>query len=78
MSTTILEPDLTIRIVSETLSDGSKVFNVNINGAVLECITEKDAYALAETMKAAVEKHTNSTAEIDDWNAFPQTGGWVR
>lgn len=70
--------DLVIRVVAKTLSDGSHVFNVDLNGSVLECISEKDAYSLAGTIQAAVNKHTNSTAEVDDWNRFPQTGGWVR
>ena len=47
-----------INIIIETLTDGSKVFAVEIGQTKIDCLTEKDAMALAEKFVAALDKHT--------------------
>lgn len=48
-----------IWILASTLTDGSEAFAVELNGESYDCITERDAEALAEGIKALFEKHTN-------------------
>jgi hypothetical protein len=46
-----------IWIVSETLTDGSEAFNVEMDGATYACPTENDAVMLAEGIKELMERH---------------------
>lgn len=59
-----MEAEFTIYINEQTLSDGSKVFDVEFEGAVFQCITEGHAADLAETIAEAINKHSNNTAEV--------------
>jgi hypothetical protein len=54
-----------IRIIlaTTTLSDGSKVFDLDLSQdgespIRLSCVSDKDAYALVEVLKAAIHTHT--------------------
>jgi len=47
-----------IYVASETLSDGSVVWAAVIGDLRLDCISENDAYELANKIEAAIEAHT--------------------
>ena len=51
-----------IWIIEETLSDGSNVYNVEVRSPgdvlVLHAVTEEDAMALADKLRAAINEHT--------------------
>jgi hypothetical protein len=59
-----------IRHKTETLTDGSKVHNLDIGldgfGLVLHCTTERDAWTLATVLKVAIDKHATEEAQIHD------------
>lgn len=54
----------TIKIAESTLTDGSKVYSVEIFGRAFDAISETDAMQLAEKVKLAVDAHTNTSTEI--------------
>jgi hypothetical protein len=49
---------ITIRIVTERLSDGSEAYNVQFGDMLLHAITESDACELADKLARALYKHT--------------------
>jgi len=57
-----------IQTFSETLSDGSLVYNVRLNNNVFAAIDENAAYALAEDLFTAIREHTNESVEVWNWN----------
>lgn len=57
-------PDLVIFVIPETLSDGSKVFDVKFGNVKLQAVSEDEASELAEKIRDAVEDHTNNTAGV--------------
>lgn len=50
--------DHVIRVVAETLSDGSEVFNVHFGNIVLHAVTDRDAVALSNRLFEAIDLHT--------------------
>lgn len=59
-------PDHLFFIRPETLTDGSKVFNVHFCDTVFECASEDDAEALAEELSDAINLRTDAWADIVD------------
>lgn len=57
-------PDHLFWVLSEELSDGSTVYNVEFGDTKFPCVTENDANDLAEKMADAVNEHTNDTAAV--------------
>jgi hypothetical protein len=55
-------PDLVIFITCKKLTDGSKVYNVNVGNVELAAVTESDAMDLADKIVDAVNDHSVSTA----------------
>lgn len=53
-----------IRVVRETLTDGSFVYNIRLGDAVFHACSENDATKLADTLFSAINEHTVDTAEI--------------
>jgi hypothetical protein len=53
-----------IRIIETPLTDGSLVYAVSIGKEVLNCVTKKDAFALAEKFSTAINDHTNEETEV--------------
>lgn len=45
----------------ETLSDGSKAWNVTINGREIPCISEQGARDIVMVLAAMIQKHSNET-----------------
>lgn len=60
---------MNITIQKIALSDGSHVYDVRVGALTLHAVTEADAYALAERLADAINKHT--TAIVDDWSVEP-------
>jgi hypothetical protein len=59
--------NLVLWIVSETLTDGSEVFNVILNGFPYNCPTESDAVMLVEGIKELMERHTSFVEVGTTW-----------
>jgi hypothetical protein len=57
-------PDIIVWIITRELSDGSEVFDVDLNGQIFEAVSEDDAEQLAEAFADAISSHTNSTAGV--------------
>lgn len=57
------KPMIEIKIATETLSDGSKAFNVIIGGLKLSAVSELAAIKLANLMAVGINKHTSDKAE---------------
>lgn len=57
-------PEHLFWVVEETLSDGSKVYNVEFGDVHFPCVTENDANTLAEKLADAIEEHTTTTAGV--------------
>lgn len=55
-----------ITVIRRYLSDGSPVYDVRIGGIDLPAVSERDADALAEKVKDAIEDHTNARVRISD------------
>lgn len=53
-----------IEIETETLTDGSAVYAVIIEGEKIAAVSENDAFLLAEGLKELIDKHTNEEAHI--------------
>ncbi len=58
------ELELVIWILKEKLTDGSYVFNVELNGEKYPAITEYDATEMAEKIAAAINDHSNAKASV--------------
>jgi len=62
-----------IKQVEKVLTDGSKVYDVELHGddssnpVVLRAITEPDAHHMIRVMKVAIEYHTTDTVETEGW-----------
>ena len=63
-STTSDSPVTIIWILREKLSDGSEVFNVELNGEKLPANSEYDATEMAEKIADAIREHTNTDADV--------------
>ena len=46
-----------VKIITETLSDGSKVFAVVLSESRFDCISESDAVSLADKLISALQSH---------------------
>jgi len=59
-----------IRVTEQTLTDGSKVYAVQLinSGATWDAISEDDALELADKLMKAIDKHTNEKAEV--WQSY--------
>ncbi len=57
-------PDIFIFVVPQTLSDGSKVFDVKVGTTTFQAVTRDDAFQLAEKIREAVDDHTNNIAGV--------------
>lgn len=51
----------TIQIIEDRLSDGSRVYDVRLNGENFGCVTENDAITLMSKIIAAIGEHTVDT-----------------
>jgi len=52
---------MTIKIIEQTLSDGSKVYNLVLFGqGILPAVTFSDACECAEKIQAAIRDYTNA------------------
>lgn len=60
--------DILIFIIPETLTDGSRVFDVKVGNVKLQAVTRDDAFEFAEKIRAAVDDHTNNTASVSEIN----------
>jgi hypothetical protein len=54
----------TIYVETETLTDGSEVFNVRLGGEVFHAIDVNAAVMLAEAFAGAINAHTVEVAEV--------------
>ena len=61
--TTHVAPDVLVFVTGETLTDGSKVFNVRIGNLVLHAYTEEDAEDLASEIAEAITDHATELAD---------------
>lgn len=61
---TPIATSIAIRIKENTLTDGSNVYDVEIGGLVLPCVTHDDALALAFKFAAVIGMHTNEEADV--------------
>jgi hypothetical protein len=58
--------ELQIRVIRETLTDGSHVFNVRIgNYFTLHAYSERDARELTAQLRSAINVHTADTVHIN-------------
>lgn len=57
-------PDELIFIDGKLLSDGSQVFDVRIGERVWPAVSQHDAEAMAEKIRAAIVAHTNLTVGV--------------
>jgi hypothetical protein len=53
-----------ILIERKTLTDGSHVFDVWLEGVCFSAVTQEDAEALANKLFSAITDHTNTTANV--------------
>ena len=53
-----------IHIIAQRLTDGSLVYDVHFNLLSLPAVTEKDAYALADKIAAAINDHSLDAAGV--------------
>lgn len=60
-----------IYLTGETLTDGSIVYNVEIEMRVFAACTLEDAIALAAKFKAAIAEHTNEDVSVMDETLIP-------
>jgi hypothetical protein len=64
---------ITITPILTTLTDGSKVVDIDLSQDEvrlpirLSCVSDKDAYALIDKLKAAIHDHTVDDVLIDKW-----------
>jgi hypothetical protein len=59
-------PDHLFFVRPETLTDGSKVFNVWYGDIKFSAVTEEDAEELANKLMDAINDHTNDVADFID------------
>jgi len=57
-------PDILVWIIAETLTDGSRVFNRDLNLGEVYATSESDALALAEKIAEAIAQHSTQTAGV--------------
>lgn len=57
-------PDFLIWIIERELTDGSSVWDVEIDDKTFNCPTEDDAEELARGVSDLINKHTNTTADV--------------
>lgn len=55
---------ITIRVMSKTLSDGSKVFDVSVPPTKLAAKSEDDAWDLAGKIRDAIRSHSLDHADV--------------
>jgi hypothetical protein len=65
-------PDIIIFVNEETLSDGSKAYNVAIGNITLHAVTEAEAVELAEKIEEAIDSHCTETCGISYEYDFDQ------
>jgi len=53
-----------LRIVSDTLTDGSKVWNVMVGQFELLAVDKENAMQLAESIARLIDRHTISEAKV--------------
>lgn len=56
-------PDILVFVVREKLSDGSIVWNVELEKITIHAVTQEDAEDLAEAIALAINEHSVNTAE---------------
>lgn len=56
-----------IRVIEETLSDGSLAYNVRIGDIVLPAVSEQDSYDLVDKLESAIRAHTNEQLDSSQW-----------
>jgi len=57
-------PNHIVWVNEETLTDQSKVYNVDVFGTIFPAITKSDADEMVNKITNAINKHTNETAGI--------------
>jgi len=55
---------MVIKVHEKSLSDGSKVFDVQVGETMFPAVTEKDAYVFANTVYHAIRDYTNEHAML--------------
>lgn len=53
-----------IKIIEKRLTDGSFVTDVKLVSDVLECVSERDAAAMVDAIREAIEAHTNNSVTV--------------
>jgi len=64
MTTDERAPDILVWVIAETLSDGSRVFNLDMDLGEVYAISERDALDMAEKIADAIAQHSTQTAGV--------------